>query len=160
MTPGSRHGFLHGATPGPAAAALRRTAVAAVAAMAAMVAMAGPAFGASPAEIQAGYEAQARQSTAAFNGFSAARGEQFYRSTHGNEWSCASCHGATPTGPGRHAKTGKTISPLAPSADAQRFSDKARVEKWFRRNCNDVMGRECTPLEKGDVMAFLLRFGQ
>jgi hypothetical protein len=31
------------------------------------------------------------------------------------------------------------------------------VEKWFRRNCNDVLGRTCTPSEKADVMAYLLK---
>ena len=32
----------------------------------------------------------------------------------------------------------------------------AKVEKWFKRNCNDVLGRVCTPLEKGDVLSYLL----
>ncbi|HET6803481.1 MAG TPA: DUF1924 domain-containing protein, partial [Casimicrobiaceae bacterium] len=26
----------------------------------------------------------------------------------------------------------------------------------FRRNCNDVLSRACTPQEKGDVLAYLL----
>lgn len=138
----------------------RPTALRAFGAVLIAAAFATPAFAATPAEIEADYAAQARQAVPGFSGFSAARGEQLYRSTHGNDWSCASCHGATPTDNGKHAKTGKSISPLAPAADAQRFSDKARVEKWFRRNCNDVMGRECTPLEKGDVIAFLMRFGK
>ncbi len=137
-----------------------RILTAALALMGTQLATSATGFAATPAEIQAGYEALARQSTSGFSGFSAARGEQFYRATHGNDWSCASCHGATPSVEGKHAKTGKTISPLAPSADAQRFSEAAKVEKWFRRNCNDVAGRVCTPLEKGDVMAFLLRFGK
>ena len=34
--------------------------------------------------------------------------------------------------------------------------DRCRVEKWFRRNCNDVVGRECTAAEKADVLAWLL----
>ena len=34
--------------------------------------------------------------------------------------------------------------------------DSARVDKWFRRNCKDVLSRECTPAEKSDVIAFLL----
>ena len=36
------------------------------------------------------------------------------------------------------------------------FSDPAKVEKWFRRNCNDVAGRECTAGEKADVLAWLI----
>ena len=150
----------HESSPATATGRTARAACLPVAAFAAALGLTAPAFGASPAEIQAAYEAQARQATPTFGGFSASRGEQLYRSTHGNDWSCASCHGSTPTSQGKHAKTGKLISPLAPSADAQRFSDPAKVEKWFRRNCNDVLSRGCTPLEKGDVIAFLLRFGK
>ena len=36
------------------------------------------------------------------------------------------------------------------------FTDPAKTEKWFRRNCNDVMGRVCTADEKADVLAWLL----
>jgi len=88
-------------------------------------------------------------------GFSAQRGEAFFKATHGNDWSCASCHTANPLGPGKHAKTGKPIEPLAPAANPKRFTDAAAVEKWFRRNCNDVLGRACTAQEKGDVTAYL-----
>jgi cytochrome c len=68
---------------------------------------------------------------------------------------CASCHGASPVLPGKHASTGKTIAPLAPLVNPDRFSDSAKVEKWFRRNCKDVLSRECTPLEKADVVAYV-----
>lgn len=110
---------------------------------------------ATPAEIQKGFEAAARSATPGFTGFSAQRGEQFFKSPHGNDWSCASCHTENPLGQGRHAKTGKTVAPLAPAANPQRFSDAATVEKWFRRNCNDVLARECTAQEKGDVLQYL-----
>lgn len=86
----------------------------------------------------------------------AARGRQFFTTVHGREWSCASCHGQTPVQQGRHAATGKTIAPLAPAANAERFSDAAKVDKWFRRNCNDVLGRACSAGEKADVVAFLM----
>ena len=105
---------------------------------------------ATPAELLAGYSTQA--GTAA----SAQRGEQLFKATHGKEWSCASCHGTAPTQGGKHASTGKPIGALAPSANAQRFSDTAKVEKWFRRNCNDVLGRECSAAEKADVMSWLI----
>ena len=111
---------------------------------------------AGPRELMAGYEAAARQATPAFAGFSAARGARFFQEAHGGEWSCATCHGATPTASGRHARTGKTITPLAPTVNPERFTDAATTEKWFRRNCNDVLGRECTPQEKGDVLTWLL----
>jgi cytochrome c553 len=104
---------------------------------------------ATPAELQAAYTAQARSPA------QAARGQAFFTSTHGKEWSCASCHGVKPTGQGKHAATGKTIAPLAPAFNAERFTDNAKVEKWFRRNCNDVVSRECTAAEKADVLAWL-----
>jgi len=48
------------------------------------------------------------------------------------------------------------VQPLAPAANGQRFTDPAKVEKWFRRNCNDVLGRECSAAEKADVLSWLL----
>ncbi len=89
------------------------------------------------------------------NAAAAQRGQRFFNQTHGREWSCASCHGAVPTQGGRHAVTGKAIAPLAPAFNPERFSDAAKTEKWFRRNCQDVLGRECTPAEKADVKAWL-----
>ena len=86
----------------------------------------------------------------------AARGQVFFKSTHGAEWSCSSCHGVPPTGQGKHASTGKSISPLAPAFNAQAFTDTAKVNKWFRRNCKDVLSRECSAGEKADVLAYLL----
>lgn len=86
----------------------------------------------------------------------AARGRDFFRSRHGGEWSCASCHGATPTTQGRHAGTGKPIAALAPAFNPERFTDSAKADKWFRRNCKDVLERECTAQEKADVLAWLL----
>lgn len=117
--------------------------------------LAQPAFAVTPAEIQSSLEAEARKSAPGFAGFSAARGERFFNATHGNDWSCASCHTQNPMAAGRHAKTGKDITPLAPAANAQRFADPDKVEKWFRRNCGDVLGRACSAAEKGDVVAYL-----
>lgn len=85
-----------------------------------------------------------------------AQGRQFFTATHGREWSCASCHGSVPVQAGKHAATGKAITALAPAANPERFADTARTEKWFRRNCNDVLGRECTSAEKADVLAWLV----
>lgn len=83
------------------------------------------------------------------------RGRAFFEARHGGEWSCASCHGVPPTRPGRHAATGKPMDPLAPAHNPRAFTDSARVEKWFRRNCRDVLARECRPSEKADVLAYL-----
>ena len=83
-------------------------------------------------------------------------GHDFFVSKHGREWSCSSCHTTDPTDLGKHVKTGKVIQPMAPAANPTRFTDVTKTEKWFRRNCNDVIGRECTPEEKADVLTWLL----
>jgi mono/diheme cytochrome c family protein len=105
----------------------------------------------TPAALLEGWRAQAGAGAA----FSAARGRQLFERT-GREWSCATCHTSDPRAAGRHKVTGKPIQPLAPSANPQRFSDQAKVEKWFRRNCRDVLERECTAAEKGDLLSWLL----
>ena len=105
---------------------------------------------ATPAELLTGYAAQAGVAAVPSNG------QQFFTTRHGREWSCASCHGAVPTQAGKQASTGKPIAALAPAFNAERFTDAAKTEKWFRRNCNDVVGRECSAAEKADLMAWLL----
>jgi uncharacterized membrane protein len=107
-------------------------------------------------EIMAAIKQDAQADTASFQGFSPARGEQFFKQKHGNELSCSSCHTDNPASMGKHAKTGKAIKPMAPAANAERFTDPKKVAKWFKRNCNDVLDRVCTPQEKGDVLAYLL----
>jgi uncharacterized membrane protein len=108
------------------------------------------AWAATPAELLADYVVQSGQSA------NAAKGETFFKASHGQEWQCTSCHGKSPTVGGRHASTDKAIEPLAPAANAKRFTDSAKVEKWFRRNCKDVLARECTAAEKADVLAWLI----
>jgi hypothetical protein len=107
-------------------------------------------WAATPAELLAGYAAQSGQPV------SAAKGETFFKASHGQEWQCTSCHGKSPMVGGRHASTDKPIEPLAPAANPNRFTDSAKVEKWFRRNCKDVLARECTAAEKADVLAWLI----
>lgn len=86
----------------------------------------------------------------------AERGRVFFTSRQGGDWSCASCHGNPPTQPGKHASTGKPIDPMAPAANPKAFTDTAKVDKWFRRNCKDVLQRECSAAEKADVLAYLI----
>ena len=104
---------------------------------------------ATPSDLLKSYEAQSGKA-------SSARGEQFFNGKHGKEWSCASCHETPPNHDTKHIVTGKVIKPLAPSANPARFTDDAKVEKWFKRNCNDVLGRECTTQEKADVLSWLM----
>jgi hypothetical protein len=100
-------------------------------------------------------EAAARQA-----GFtpSAKRGEAFFRQRFGHNDkmpACTSCHTDSPLNTGQHAVTGKSIRPLAVTAHGERFSDPAKVEKWFGRNCKEVVGRACTAGEKADFAAYM-----
>lgn len=99
------------------------------------------------------YALQARAQDAGYSP-SADRGRRFFVATHGADWSCGTCHTADPRNAGRHATTGRSIGPLAPAANPLRFTDGRKVEKWFTRNCRDVVARECTPGEKADVLAW------
>jgi hypothetical protein len=109
----------------------------------------GPAFSDTPAELLKGYETQSGKA-------SPARGEQLFIVKHGKEWSCASCHENPPNHDTKHIVTGKVIKPLSPNANPERFTDQAKVEKWFKRNCNDVLSRECTAQEKADALSWLM----
>jgi hypothetical protein len=112
-------------------------------------------LGAAANPILDGYRAAAKQENPAFKDFSAATGQKFY-STKVGTLSCASCHTDSPMAAGKHASTNKEILPLAPAANPKRFTDAANVEKWFKRNCNDVLKRTCSTQEKGDFMSYVL----
>ena len=105
------------------------------------------------------FSSQAKTENPSFAGFSPSRGEQFFKSPHAAEWSCSSCHSENPKETGKHIVTQKAIDPLAPSVNTERFTNPAKVEKWFKRNCKDVVGRECTSIEKGDVLSYLQSVG-
>ena len=117
-------------------------------------------YAATPQEILNSYLPQAKQENTAFKAFSASGGEQFYHAKRahsgGKQMSCAACHTDNPKTAGSHAKTRKEILPLAPAINKERFTDSAKVEKWFKRNCQDVLERPCTAQEKGDFIAYLL----
>lgn len=93
--------------------------------------------------------------------FSASNGEAMWNKdfpdpdSPGKIRNCSTCHGKDMTAKGKHAKTGKVIDPIAPSANKERFTDPKFIEKWFKRNCKWVLDRECTPQEKGDFLSFL-----
>ncbi len=102
----------------------------------------------------AGYAAEAGVSS-----FSADAGRALFLSqnTGGKEAtpSCTSCHTDNPQAAGR-TRVGKPIEPMAVSRNPERFTDAEKVEKWFRRNCNSVLGRECTAEEKGNFLTFMI----
>lgn len=94
--------------------------------------------------------------------FDAERGKAFWLkeqiSDSGDKINCVTCHGADLKKPGKHNKSGKLIEPMAGSVNPERYSDPEKVEKWFTRNCKQVLQRECTPQEKGDVLRYLMQF--
>lgn len=69
---------------------------------------------------------------------------------------CASCHTANPADVGKHIATGKKIQPLSPIVNAKRFDDIEKVEKQFNKHCHEVVGSDCSALEKANYIAFLL----
>ena len=105
------------------------------------------------------YATAAKAASPAFSGFSAKRGETLHLSkfTGGKPAtpSCTTCHGDSPRSAGR-TPSGKSIEPVAVSVSPARYTNPAKVEKWFRRNCTEVLGRECTPLEKGDWLTYVI----
>ncbi len=126
------------------------------------------------------YAEQAKEVDPGFGGFSAERGRAFYYATHpqpdGTEYSCASCHHQDPRKeqfahhdkipcrachfPSQHYTQAHTIRrqllPIAPVANDARFTNAARSDMWFAKNCEFVLGRDCAPLEKGDLITWLL----
>jgi hypothetical protein len=120
--------------------------------------LSAPAFAGMRDDLLARYATAARTASPAFAGFSAARGKSLYsQSFNGGKPdtpSCTTCHGKDPRAAGR-TPIGKTIEPVAISVSPSRYADAAKVEKWFRRNCNEVLGRECTPQEKGDWLTYV-----
>lgn len=111
----------------------------------------------TPQQIRQTYAAEAAREQPGFTA-SAQRGEKFFRQRFGQNDKmpgCTSCHTDNPANAGQHAVTGKAIRPMAVAANSERFSDPAKTEKWFGRNCKEVVGRACTPGEKADVVAWL-----
>lgn len=93
--------------------------------------------------------------------FSASRGDKMWHKQYpdpkdaGKQRSCGTCHTDNLKNKGKHARTGKVIDPLSPSVNKERFTDAKFIEKWFKRNCKWVVGRECTAQEKGDFLVYL-----
>jgi cytochrome c peroxidase len=117
------------------------------------------AFAATPQELLKQYEIQGKQENAAFAGFSAERGAIFFKTerihSDGKKVSCSTCHTSDPRKQGK-TRANKVIEPMATIVNPERFTDAAKVEKWFGRNCKDVLERVCTSQEKGDYIQYLI----
>jgi len=144
--------------------------------------IAGAAWAETPQQVLAVYAAQAHKQDPSFVAFSAERGEAFYIEPHqvkgAGKWSCASCHlkdtrysvlahrtdipcrachviNDWEHPDPKHAKK-RQIEAFAPSANPKRLSDPRYVETFLRLNCLLLLNRECTALEKGDVITYLI----
>ena len=95
-----------------------------------------------------------------FKNFDALRGKEIFTSNHigkkGKEISCTTCHTTNLNNSGENTFTGKIIEPLSPKANPKRFTELKEIEKWMKRNFNDVYNREGTALEKGDVTTYII----
>ncbi|MFQ5329303.1 MAG: DUF1924 domain-containing protein [Thermodesulfobacteriota bacterium] len=111
-------------------------------------------------ELLQSYRLEAEKGEPGFTGFSATEGKKLFttkrlHSKVHKERSCSTCHTKNPTHTGR-TPVGKTIKPIARSANSDRFTVPKKVKKWFRRNCKWVLERECTAQEKGNYITFML----
>lgn len=104
-------------------------------------------------------ELLAQYAAAKASSFSAARGEELHNHAFAGGKAetpaCTSCHGKNTRAAGQ-TLTGKTIKAMAVSTTPSRYNDAAKVEKWFQRNCMEVLGRECRAQEKGDWLSYML----
>lgn len=112
------------------------------------------------------YAAAAKAADPNYAGLSAEDGKTFFNreviqfkgdtKNPGKAIACASCHTANPADSGKHIVTGKSIKPLSPVVNAKRFNSVKNVEDKFTKHCNEVVGSDCTPQEKGNYIAYLL----
>ncbi|AXH16290.1 DUF1924 domain-containing protein [Malaciobacter mytili] len=95
-----------------------------------------------------------------FKEFNVKRGEEIFTSKHigkkGKEIACTSCHGIDLTKTSENFFTAKKIEPLSTKANPSRLTDVKKVQKWLKRNFNDVYNRVGTAQEKGDVLVYIL----
>lgn len=113
---------------------------------------------ATSADLVAGYVREVRQQNPGFSPDSQ-RGSAFFKrrfAVNDKMPACTACHGDDMLKNGQHVITGKFIKAMAPAAEPSRLSDPAKVEKWFLRNCNEVVGRPCSAAEKADVAVWLM----
>jgi len=116
-------------------------------------------FADTPTSLIAGYAVEAAKETPGFAP-SAQRGYSFFT----KEWgvsrkmpNCTACHGRNLKVDGKHVITDKRIAPVSPEVNPERFTNYTKVEKWFKRNCTEVVGRECTAAEKADFIQFIIQ---
>jgi cytochrome c peroxidase len=91
--------------------------------------------------------------------FSADAGRALYvkrRSYQEQDVSCSSCHTDNPANEGKNVDTGRSIKPLAISANPNRFTDAKKVEKNFSIHCIDLYKKDCSAQDKGDFLTYIM----
>ena len=106
------------------------------------------------------YMTEAKKKEPGLKSFSVEEGKKLFylKRTHSEkkeEISCTKCHTDNPAQEGR-TPVGKVIEPLSPAVNKNRFTDTKNVVKWFKRNCEGVLERECTAKEKGDFVTYMM----
>jgi hypothetical protein len=89
--------------------------------------------------------------------FSAERGKALWeKKVYGK--SCTKCHNSDITKPGKKHVLFLTfdIAPMALSANPKLFEDPKDADKAFDKRCNQVFRRQCSALEKGDILTYLI----
>lgn len=92
--------------------------------------------------------------------FTVENGRQMFlmsRTWEGDEQpACSACHTEDPKNSGKHIESKKSIKPLAPVANPERFTSAEKIEKNFSIHCREVYSRDCTATEKGHFLTYLL----
>lgn len=105
------------------------------------------------------YESLGLKENPSHKSFSAEEGKKLFilerTKSNGDKVGCTTCHTSDPKATGK-TRANKNIEPLAPVANSKRFTEVAQVEKWFQRNCKDVLERPCTNDEKGNFVKYML----
>ena len=86
-------------------------------------------------------------------------GRAFYIRKHrvkGKDVACSDCHTDNPAAEGKHSKTGKKIASLSPAVNPKRFSDMKKTDEIFDKHCVEILERNCTSMEKGNYIVYLL----
>ncbi len=124
-----------------------------------LLACASSALAETPSGLVADFAAEAARSNPGFTP-SAQRGHAFFTRDWGVSSkmpNCTVCHSKNLRAAGKHVVTDKPIEPLSPQANPERFTSLKKVEKWFRRNCKEVIGHECSAAEKADFIQFVIQ---
>ena len=104
-------------------------------------------------------DTKGRGITIPYKPFTADAGREFYlqrRTWQATDYTCSGCHTTNPAKEGKHIDTNKSIKPLAPAFNPERFTDAKKVEENFTEHCRDLHDRDCRAMEKGNFIAYLM----